>query len=753
MPAEKTARAQGQAALAVGVFVALIATTLPVMRVIAPGAWVAAGFGLAAVILALGAVLRRVGVAGLVVTGIDVVVWVLALTLLYLRDSAWGGLVPSPASFDAVSALISSAVQEMAVGAAPLTATPALSFFVVAAIGALTIVLDHVVITTRMPLLAAIALVAVAVVPTIAVPAAMDVFAFVLLAASILFLLATDTRTRRGRTGPRGAPAAVSAALIAVASIAVAVIVTPLLPAPDGEAAVSGAGSSGINPTLRLGDDLRRPNPVEVLRVRSSEPRAPYLRAVTLSSFAGEVWRPDERDATPVGGGPGFGPVRTDPDVSRVSADTKIDIVKLNTPYLPIPFPATAIGGLTGDWGIVADNRTVVSQDGDSRGQSYEVITETPTPTLEQIRAATSRGADVDPELREIPDDTPANVSELARAVTAETSNDYDAAFALQRWFRSSAFTYSLDAPVQEGFDGAGVDAIGQFLEVRSGYCVHFASAFAAMTRSLGMPTRIVIGYLPGTATTDRIDGDLVYSVSSDLLHSWPEVYFEGIGWVPFEPTNSLGVPTVFSSGVGTSPDQIDSASPEPTEAATPTAAATERPDTPDSPQAGTVNDSAGTGAIIPAVWVTIAAILLLAAPALAHALRGRRRLLLGARGDASAAWLFVEEAAIDLGLPVPASASPRALAERLIAAGAPAGDLRPLVDAIEHASYAPASTASSHDGSSLAAAASRVRRGLMDAAAAPRRILAVVAPRSLVIRPGTTAAGAGWHEHARRPL
>jgi len=49
MPAEKTTRAQGQAALAVGVFVALVATTLPVMRVIAPDAWVVAGFGLAAV--------------------------------------------------------------------------------------------------------------------------------------------------------------------------------------------------------------------------------------------------------------------------------------------------------------------------------------------------------------------------------------------------------------------------------------------------------------------------------------------------------------------------------------------------------------------------------------------------------------------------------------------------------------------------------------------------------------------------------
>jgi transglutaminase-like putative cysteine protease len=50
---------------------------------------------------------------------------------------------------------------------------------------------------------------------------------------------------------------------------------------------------------------------------------------------------------------------------------------------------------------------------------------------------------------------------------------------------------------VQEGFDGQGVDAVAAFLQAKTGYCVHFAGAFALMARSLGMPTRIVVGFLP----------------------------------------------------------------------------------------------------------------------------------------------------------------------------------------------------------------------------------------------------------------
>jgi hypothetical protein len=108
----------------------------------------------------------------------------------------------------------------------------------------------------------------------------------------------------------------------------------------------------------------------------------------------------------------------------------------------------------------------------------------------------------------------------------------YLVARALQDWFRSE-FTYSLDIP-----SGHGSSALERFLEDRIGYCEQFAAAFVAMARSQGLASRVAVGYTPGI---QRRPG--VYSVQGRHAHAWPEVWFDGLGWVPFEPTPGRGVP------------------------------------------------------------------------------------------------------------------------------------------------------------------------------------------------------------------
>ena len=68
-------------------------------------------------------------------------------------------------------------------------------------------------------------------------------------------------------------------------------------------------------------------------------------------------------------------------------------------------------------------------------------------------------------------------------------------------------------------------------LDSQQGYCSHFATAFVLLARSQGIPARYVQGfYVPkGGAQT--------VTVKSSMAHSWPEVYLDGIGWIPFEPT------------------------------------------------------------------------------------------------------------------------------------------------------------------------------------------------------------------------
>jgi transglutaminase-like putative cysteine protease len=121
-------------------------------------------------------------------------------------------------------------------------------------------------------------------------------------------------------------------------------------------------------------------------------------------------------------------------------------------------------------------------------------------------------------------------LTDQARRLTEGIEGAYAQLQAIEAWLRSAEFTYTLNIP-----ESATGDPVGDFLERKSGYCVHFASAFALMARSLGYPTRVAIGFTAGTATKNEGEREIRGSNS----HSWPEVYFEGAGWVPFEPTPS----------------------------------------------------------------------------------------------------------------------------------------------------------------------------------------------------------------------
>src|SRR5690606_28639518 len=65
-------------------------------------------------------------------------------------------------------------------------------------------------------------------------------------------------------------------------------------------------------------------------------------------------------------------------------------------------------------------------------------------------------------------------------------------------------------------------------------YCEQFAASMAIMARSLGIPARVAVGYMPGSNV-----GDNTWEVKVHDAHAWPELYFEGFGWIRFEPTPS----------------------------------------------------------------------------------------------------------------------------------------------------------------------------------------------------------------------
>ena len=81
-------------------------------------------------------------------------------------------------------------------------------------------------------------------------------------------------------------------------------------------------------------------------------------------------------------------------------------------------------------------------------------------------------------------------------------------------------------------------------LEKSEGYCTHFATAFVLLARAEGIPARYVQGFCV------PMKGEREAVVTSGMAHAWPEVYLEGIGWIPFEPTPGYGQVRYTSWGV-----------------------------------------------------------------------------------------------------------------------------------------------------------------------------------------------------------
>jgi hypothetical protein len=120
-------------------------------------------------------------------------------------------------------------------------------------------------------------------------------------------------------------------------------------------------------------------------------------------------------------------------------------------------------------------------------------------------------------------------VHDLAVQVTAGKDNPYDQAQAIETFLRSN-YSYTLTPSVPP----KDVDPLEYFLFTsKQGYCEYFASAMGDMLRSLGIPTRLVNGYGPGS-----FDEKLSrYVVRESDAHTWVEVYYPHYGWIPFEPT------------------------------------------------------------------------------------------------------------------------------------------------------------------------------------------------------------------------
>ncbi|OZU87662.1 hypothetical protein CIL03_14940 [Virgibacillus indicus] len=142
----------------------------------------------------------------------------------------------------------------------------------------------------------------------------------------------------------------------------------------------------------------------------------------------------------------------------------------------------------------------------------------------------------------QLPESLPERVGQLAEEITASFDTTYEKARAIEGYFGRNGFTYqTTDVAVPDENE----DYVDQFLfDTKVGYCDNYSTSMVVMLRSLDIPARWVKGFTSGEKIADDVSdtGDSfdVYEVTNSNAHSWVEVYFPEVGWVPFEPTQGF---------------------------------------------------------------------------------------------------------------------------------------------------------------------------------------------------------------------
>jgi hypothetical protein len=126
-------------------------------------------------------------------------------------------------------------------------------------------------------------------------------------------------------------------------------------------------------------------------------------------------------------------------------------------------------------------------------------------------------------------------VKQTTQNLVKDKTTQYDKVRAIYDFFSPrNGFSYSLET--REGNSGS---AIADFITEggRQGYCEQYAAAMAWLVRAAGIPARVAFGWTRGNNRKDN-----TYTLTNANLHAWTEVFFDGYGWVPFDPTPASGV-------------------------------------------------------------------------------------------------------------------------------------------------------------------------------------------------------------------
>ncbi|MBC6459501.1 DUF3488 and transglutaminase-like domain-containing protein [Actinomadura sp. HBU206391] len=279
-----------------------------------------------------------------------------------------------------------------------------------------------------------------------------------------------------------------------------------------------------VSPLDRVGGWLLSPDEV-LFTVRADRPQ--NWRLAVLDRFDGVTWTSDAQFVPTGGRVPAAGE-----DGEHLEVGQQVTIKNLPGTWVPAADRPRDVEGL----GVVADpvSGALAAARPLRQGQSYRVVSSVRQWRTDDLASAVPAG---DAEARaalELPNGpgaqkAPPQIPEfrtLAQQATRGADGPVQQAAMLSQWLKTYA-KYDVTAP-----PGHNYRQLDFFLgQGRRGTPEHFATAYAVLARTLGLPTRVVVGFRRGRPAAGLLE------VRSGDVVVWPEVRFAGLGWVPFFPT------------------------------------------------------------------------------------------------------------------------------------------------------------------------------------------------------------------------
>lgn len=146
----------------------------------------------------------------------------------------------------------------------------------------------------------------------------------------------------------------------------------------------------------------------------------------------------------------------------------------------------------------------------------------------------------------EVPEDIEP-IRELTQSIVPSGASRMEAANVVRDYLKEN-YTYDEEPDLPEG--GEQIQAF--LFDTQAGFCQQFATSMALMLRSIGIPTRFVVGYSINNQLPEDLPEALIYGPEAGLdedihvydrnAHTWVQVFYPGYGWIDYEPTPGIAV-------------------------------------------------------------------------------------------------------------------------------------------------------------------------------------------------------------------